>query len=190
MSQAIRIELTEQEKQYLFDLVRSTIERGLAGQPPLPEKDVPLPPEGALRNPMGAFVTLNLKGNLRGCIGMMQPIAPLYLTVAAMANAAAFGDRRFPPLTAEEWPDVTFEISILGPTAPCPDINEIELGRHGILLESRGRTAVFLPQVPVEQGWSVKGTLEQLCRKAALPPGTWRDRTATVYWYETTVIHP
>ena len=101
-----------------------------------------------------------------------------------------FEDPRFRPLAAAEWPEVDFDISILGPTSPCPDIDLIELGRHGLMLEARGRTAVFLPQVPVEQGWSVKGTLEQLCRKASLPPGTWRDRTAVIYWYEATVIHP
>ena len=190
MSQTVQVNLTKDEEQFLFDLVRSSIERGLAGKQALPEGELPVPPEGTLRQNMGAFVTLHLKGELRGCVGLMQPVVPLYVAVAAMAYAAAFQDRRFPPLTAAEWPDVSFEISILGPTSPCPDINLIELGKHGILLESRGRTAVFLPQVPVEQGWSVKGTLEQLCRKAALPPGTWRDRTATVYWYETTVIHP
>lgn len=190
MSQAVQVTLTDEEKDFLFNLTRSTIERGLAGQPPVADKDLPVPPEGVLREHLGAFVTLHRQGELRGCIGLMRPMLPLYRAVAAMARAAAFEDPRFSPLTAAEWPQVDFEISILGPTSPCPDIDRIELGRHGLLLEARGRTAVFLPQVPVEQGWSVKGTLEQLCRKAALPPGTWRDRTATVYWYEATVIHP
>lgn len=190
MSQALQVTLTEQEKSFLFDLVRSCIERGFEGLPPLMEDGLPVPPDGALKEHLGAFVTLDIKGQLRGCIGMMRPAGPLYVTVAAMARAAAFHDQRFPALTKEEWPNVGFEISILGPTSPCPDIEQIELGRHGILLESRGRTSVFLPQVPVEQGWSVKGTLEHLCRKADLPPGTWRDRTATVYWYESLLIRP
>lgn len=190
MSQAVQLVLTEQERQYLFDIVRAAIERGLEGKPALAEADLPEPPTAQLKELMGAFVTLHLGGQLRGCVGVMRPVAPLHLVVSDMARAAAFGDNRFPPLTREEWPDVTFEISILGPATPCPDINLIELGRHGIMLESRGRTAVFLPQVPVEQGWSVKGTLEQLCRKAAIPPGTWRDRTATVFWYEALVIRP
>ncbi len=190
MSQAVRIQVADEEKQWLFDLVRSTIERGLAGLPSLEEGALPEPSEGALRERLGAFVTLRRRGELRGCIGLMRPILPLYQAVAAMARAAAFEDPRFRPLTTEEWPEVDFDISILGPTSPCPDIDRIELGRHGLMLEARGRTAVFLPQVPVEQGWSVKGTLEQLCRKASLPPGTWRDRTAVIYWYEATVIHP
>lgn len=190
MSQAVRISLTDEDKQWLFNLTRSTIEHGLKGLPPLAEQDLPPPPEGALREPLGVFVTVHRQGELRGCIGLMRPLLPLYQAVTAMARAAAFEDPRFTPLTAAEWPDLEFEISVLGPTSPCPDIALIELGRHGLMLEARGRTAVFLPRVPVEQGWSVKGTLEQLCRKACLPPGTWRDRTATVYWYEATVIHP
>ena len=190
MSQAVRIQVTDEEKQWLFALVRSTVERGLAGLPPLAEGELPEAPEGALRERLGAFVTLRRQGELRGCIGLMRPMLPLYQTVAAMARAAAFEDPRFRPLAAAEWPEVDFDISILGPTSPCPDIDLIELGRHGLMLEARGRTAVCLPQVPVEQGWSVKGTLEQLCRKASLPPGTWRDRTAVIYWYEATVIHP
>lgn len=190
MSQAVRVTLTDEEKQFLFELARSTIERGLAGLAPLPEGDLPPPPGDVLQKPMGAFVTLHRQGALRGCIGLMRPVAPLYVAVAAMARAAAFEDRRFMPLTAAEWPQVDMEISVLGPTSPCPDLNLIELGRHGIMLEARGRTAVFLPQVPVEQGWTLKGTLEQLCRKAGLPPGTWRDLTATIYWYEATVLRP
>lgn len=190
MSQALCLQLSDEEKQWLFALVRSTIERGLNGLPPLPDDRQPQPPEGALREHLGVFVTLNLHGSLRGCIGLMRPILPLYLATAAMSRAAAFEDPRFRPLTAAEWPDVDFEISILGPSAPCPDIDLIELGRHGLVLEARGRAAVFLPQVPVEQGWSVKDTLEQLCRKASLPPGSWRDSTAVISWYEATIIHP
>ncbi len=188
MSQAVQITLTDQEKSYLFDIVRQSIEAGLNGKGSPEESELPAPPTDNLRQPLGAFVTLEKSGQLRGCIGMIQAVAPLYVVVNAMAWAAAFDDKRFPPVTRDEMPDIAFEISVLGPVTPCPDVNQIEIGRHGILLESRGRRAVFLPQVPVEQGWSVKGTLEQLCRKAALPPGTWRDRTATVFWYEATVI--
>lgn len=190
MSQALHIQVTDEERQWLFTLVRSTIERGLAALPPLPDTEQPQPPEGVLRERLGAFVTLHRRGELRGCIGLMGPILPLYLAVAAMARAAAFEDHRFPPLTAVEWPDVDFDISILGPTSPCPDIELIELGRHGLMLEARGRAAVFLPQVPVEQGWTVRDTLEHLCRKASLPPGAWRDDAAVISWYEATVIHP
>ncbi|MCH5276898.1 MAG: AmmeMemoRadiSam system protein A [Desulfovibrionaceae bacterium] len=190
MSHALPIQLTQAEQQWLFGLVRSTIERGLKGLPPLAGDELPQAPEGALREHLGAFVTLQLRGKLRGCMGLMRPILPLCQAVAAMARAAAFEDPRFMPLSAAEWPDVDFEISILGPSAPCPGTDRIELGRHGLMLEARGRTAVFLPRVPVEQGWSVRDTLEQLCRKASLPPDAWRDSTAIISWYEASVIHP
>lgn len=190
MSHTLHIQITGEERQWLFALVRSTIERGLTGLPPLPDDEVPQAPQGALREHLGAFVTLHRRGELRGCIGLMRPIMPLYLAVAAMARAAAFEDPRFRPLTAAEWPNVDFDISILGPSTPCPDIGLIELGRHGLMLEARGRTAVFLPQVPVEQGWTVTGTLEQLCRKASLPTDAWRDDTAVISWYEAQVIRP
>lgn len=187
MSQAVRIQVTDEEKQRLFDLVRSTIERSLAGLPPLTEETLP---EGALRECRGVFVTLRRRGELRGCIGLARAVLPLYRAVADMARAAAFEDPRFRPLTASEWPEVDFDISILGPVSPCPDIRLIEPGRHGLVLEARGRSALFLPQVPVEQGWTVPETLEQLCRKASLPPGAWRDRAAVISWYEATLIHP
>jgi AmmeMemoRadiSam system protein A len=190
MSQAVSIVPTENEAEFLFDIVRRVIERGLSGLPLPSEKDVPEPPEGVLRQPMGAFVTLHRNGRLRGCIGTMQPSAPLYLTVALMAWNAAFRDHRFHPLTREEMPGLTFDISLLGPMAPCPDREKIELGRHGIMLQARGRGAVFLPQVPVEQGWTLTETLEQLCRKAALPPGAWREKNAVILWYESVLIKP
>lgn len=190
MSQAVKITLTAEERRFLIDLVPWSIKNGLEGRGRPPAGAIPPPPEGILREPMGAFVTLHKNGKLRGCIGMMQPITPLYQTVAAMAHAAAFEDGRFKPLASGELPDIKFDISILGPVSLCPDIKQIELGRHGVILKARGRSSVFLPQVPVEQGWSLTDTLEQLCRKAGLPPESWQDSTAAVHWYESLLIVP
>jgi AmmeMemoRadiSam system protein A len=190
MAQSVGITLAGHEEEFLFDVVRRVIERGLSGQGAPTEQDVPVPPGEVLRQPMGTFVTLHHRGRLRGCIGTMQPLSPLYLTVAFMAWNAAFRDHRFSPLAREEMPGLTFDISLLGPMAPCPDREKIELGRHGLMLQARGRSAVFLPQVPVEQGWTLTETLEQLCRKAGLPPGAWRDKNAVVSWYESALIKP
>ena len=190
MSQAVKITLTDEEKRFLIDLVPWSIKHGLEGRGRPAPGAVPAPPEGTLREPMGAFVTLHKNGKLRGCIGMMQPLAPLYQTVASMAHAAAFEDGRFKPVVRDELPNIKFDISILGPVAPCPDIKQIELGRHGIILKARGRSAVFLPQVPVEQGWSLTDTLEHLCRKAGIPLESWQDSTAVVQWYESLMIVP
>ena len=174
----------------MFDIVRWSLERGLSGSGAPGAEDTPKPVADILVQPMGAFVTLHCKGRLRGCIGMMQAITPLYLTVAAMAFSAAFQDRRFSPLRREELPDITFDISLLGPLAPCPDIALIELGRHGIMLQARSRSAIFLPQVPVEQGWTLQKTLEQLCHKAGLPAEAWQDEQASIFYYESLLLKP
>jgi AmmeMemoRadiSam system protein A len=142
----------------------------------------------ALRAPAGAFVTLHSKGRLRGCIGSMLPREPLYMTVSHMARAAAFQDPRFPPLRPEEWPGVSVEISVLSPLTRCPDPQLIEVGRHGLLLVRLGSSGVFLPQVPVEQGWDRDRYLENLCVKAGLPQGSWKEPDAELYWFEALVF--
>ncbi len=189
-SEPVAITLNKDEQRYLFDLVKLALERGTSGKG-LPElEELPVPPTENLKQNAGAFVTYTKNGSLRGCIGNMGADSPLYITVFSMAWHAAFGDNRFTPITKEELPSISPEISVLGPLSECPSQDLIEIGKHGVALTSRGRTAVFLPQVPLENGWTATGTLEQLCRKAHLPPGTWRDRTAVIYWYEATVIHP
>ena len=92
-----------------------------------------------------------------------------------MAFAAAFHDRRFRPVTLEELPRLSIEISVLTPVQRVGSPGEIRVGRDGVLLEKDGRQAVFLPQVATEQGWGRDEMLDQLCRKAGLPPGSWRD---------------
>ncbi len=169
--------------------MRWAIARSLNGQ----EHDdaaVPVPPEGVLHQPMGAFVTLHKNGSLRGCIGAMIGEKPLYLTVARMARAAAFEDHRFSPVRVEELGEITFDISVLSPLTPCPGPQAIIPGKHGVLLQARGRSAVFLPQVATEQGWSVADMLQNLCRKAGLPLDAWQDPDARLWWYEALCIQP
>ncbi len=189
-SEPVAIQLSKEEQRYLFALVDLALARGTSGQGLPKLEELPPPPTENLQQKAGVFVTLTKNGDLRGCIGNMEPDTELYITVFSMAWHAAFGDSRFSPVTAAELPAIKAEISVLGPITECPSQDLLEIGKHGIMITSRGRSAVFLPQVPLENGWSVNGTLEQLCRKAHLPPGTWRDRTAAIYWYEATVIHP
>lgn len=183
--------LNREQQQQLGQVARFAIERGFAGKGPVnsPE-DMPGPDDAALCQPLGAFVTLSLHGNLRGCIGTMQTPNPLFFTVARMAYAAAFQDHRFAPLRPEEWPLCHLEISVLGPLSPCPGPEYITIGRHGLILVHAGKSGVFLPQVPVEQGWDVPAYLEHLCAKAALPPGSWKAAGAQLYWYEAFVFSP
>ena len=110
---------------------------------------------------------------------------PLFRNVWRMARAAAFEDLRFPPLRPEEFERLDIHISVLGPLSPCPAIEQIEIGKHGLLLELDGSSGVFLPEVPVEQGWNKQAYLENLCIKAGLPSKSWRTERAHLYWYET-----
>jgi len=131
-----------------------------------------------LESPCGAFVTLHktdgATGNraLRGCIGRLTANMPLEETVRAMAKEAAFGDPRFPPVKKEELADCQIEVSALSPMSRCEDTGQIEIGVHGLYLTARGRSGVLLPQVPVEQGWSLDEYLDYISVKAGLPAGS------------------
>jgi AmmeMemoRadiSam system protein A len=137
---------------------------------------------GALLQPCGAFVTLHKRTRgeeaLRGCIGRMASPDPLEKTVRVMAAEAAFGDPRFPPLSGDEWPACDIEISALSPMELCPDPRQVRVGVHGLYLTLRGRAGVLLPQVPVEQGWSLDEYLDYICVKAGLPPRAYADPAA------------
>lgn len=124
----------------------------------------------------GAFVTLETKGNeLRGCIGRTESSDPLVLTVASMANAAAFGDKRFKPLERNELENLIISITVLSKPHTIGDYKEIEIGKHGIILEKDGHSAVFLPSVPVDFHWNRDQTLEHLSEKAGLPKDAWHQ---------------
>lgn len=186
MSEPFRFSLTDQEKSYLKDLVRLSIASRLkpGGGPATP----PEPPTEALRAKLGAFVTLELNRRLRGCIGHLMGSGPLYQTVWSMAQAAAFEDPRFSPLTPREFAEVEIEISILSPITPCPDVDKIEIGRHGLIVRRGFQSGLLLPQVAVEWKWSRTQFLEQTCRKAGLPPDAWRQKDTEILWFEAEVF--
>ena len=163
--------LTDADKAALLKLARSTVERYLTtGTFPLPRPSSP-----ALRSMQGAFVTIKKKGDLRGCIGHMAEDMPLAQVVGRMALAAAFEDTRFTPVRAEELASLEYEISVLTPMKPAPGVGSIVVGRDGVVIQKGGRSAVFLPQVAPEQGWSREEMLGHLCEKAGLDAGCWRS---------------
>lgn len=163
--------LDERQKRTLLTIARESIEAVFAGGRLHVD---PSQFDEVLRRPAGAFVTLNKLGELRGCIGSIEPAAELVVAVSRSAVNAAFRDPRFHPVTAEEMSEIDLEVSVMGPVEPVRDIAAIVPGRDGLIV-SRGRNAgLLLPQVASEYGWDRETFLDQTCRKAGLAPGTWR----------------
>ena len=124
--------------------------------------------------PCGAFVTLHKQGTLRGCIGYTISHEPLEETIRDAALSAAFRDPRFNPVSEEELPEISLEISLLTPPEEISSPEQLELGVHGALIKSAYSTGLFLPQVAPEQGWNKDEFMDNLCLKAGLPRNHWR----------------
>jgi AmmeMemoRadiSam system protein A len=140
----------------------------------LEQRDIHLTsPSPHLAEQRGAFTTLYYHGELRGCVGFVLPVAPLYRTVAETARGAAFEDGRFSPVTREEASGLDISLSILSQVVPIRP-EEVEVGRHGLLIGLSGRRGLLLPRVPIEHDWDRETFLEQTCKKAGLPPDAWR----------------
>jgi AmmeMemoRadiSam system protein A len=121
----------------------------------------------------GVFTTLYLNRSLRGCVGYALPVAPLYLAVAETARAAAFEDSRFPPVSRAEAPGLEVSLSVLSPLSPIRP-EDVDVGRHGLVVSVGANRGLLLPQVPVEYGWDRETFLRQTCHKAGLPSDAWR----------------
>jgi len=162
-------EYSPRERQELVEYAREGILSKL-------ENRIPLPVEASrhLSEPRGAFTTLYVRGKLRGCVGYPAAVLPLYRTVFETARAAAFEDPRFIPLVLGEAPELRVSISVLSPVAPIRP-EEVEIGRHGLIISLGASRGLLLPQVPVEHGWDRVTFLEQTCQKAGLSPNAWRS---------------
>lgn len=159
---------------------RSVIAARLAGHDP----DTVAPPPDAERPHSGVFVTLRKLKRLRGCIGTLDDRLPLTQAVRHAAVSAAFNDPRFPPLQPAELPDVRIEVSILSPPCRMQRLDELELGRHGIIVQRGQRRGLFLPKVATECGFTRETLLERCCtEKAGLPPDAWKDPDTEVYLF-------
>lgn len=161
--------LDESQRNSLLGIARRALEGYLgAGQIPPGEGA-----QGTLAAPGAAFVTLTKNGRLRGCIGYTQAVAPLFKVVQECAVAAATEDPRFPPVSPKELPSLRVEISVLTPLFPIRP-EEVEIGKHGLMVAQGRMRGLLLPQVPVEWGWDRETFLDQTCVKAGLPPSAWR----------------
>lgn len=165
----------------LARIAREAIARALEGVRARPSPD---PPVDAERR--GVFVTLRRRedGELRGCIGFVEALLPLHEAVSHAAVGAALRDRRFRAVTRAELPALAVHVSVLGTLRLCRP-EEVEIGRHGVVIRCRARRALLLPQVAVEQGWDRETLLRELCRKAGLPVDAWRDGDGELLVFET-----
>lgn len=133
----------------------------------------------------GAFCTLKIGDNLRGCIGNFAGTGPLREVLPRVVRESALNDPRFPPVTSHEVPDISVSLSILFSSEPVESIAAIQPGRDGVILQVGHRRAVFLPEVAAEQGWDRETLLEGLCRKGGFPPGTWKRGDARLETFRT-----
>jgi MEMO1 family protein len=174
--------LTTEDKALLKTIALKAIEAKFAGTVYTP----PVTP--SLESPRGAFVTLKNNDRLRGCIGMVMSTEPLSTVIASMAAAAAFDDPRFPAVVAGEMPKLDIEISVLSRLERVHDLRTIVIGTHGLMIRLELHSGLLLPQVAVENEWDAPEFLEQVCLKADLPKGSFRDRNAEVYRFTADVF--
>jgi AmmeMemoRadiSam system protein A len=166
-------EFTAEERKILLRLAHDAIESAFES------REIALdPPSPHLAELRGAFTTIYLRGQLRGCVGYVFAVTSVYQTVAETARAAAFEDTRFWPVTREEAPDLDVSLSILSPLQAIQP-EQVEIGKHGLLISHHGHRGLLLPQVPVEHRWDRTTFLEQTCRKAGLPLDAW-EKGATI----------
>ena len=161
-------EFSREERLLLLRLAHDAIVSALE------QREISLaPPSAHLAELRGAFTSIYLRSELRGCVGYVLPVVPVYAAVAETARAAAFEDTRFYPVTREEAPDLEIEISILSPPQPIHP-EDVKVGKHGLLIGMQGHRGLLLPQVPREHGWDRITFLEQTCRKAGLSRDAWQ----------------
>lgn len=159
------------------------------GSKPSPPDDV----DPVFRTERGVFVTLEKEDELRGCIGRPNPEQTAIQAIIEAGYGAATNDPRFPPVSESELHRITVEVSVLTPPQPLEGgadtyQESINVGRDGLIIENGGRSGLLLPQVPVDRDWSVEEFLDQTCRKAGLPRGSWREEETTVLQFSAQVF--
>jgi len=176
--------LTEEEKRTLHQIAKTVIENKAKGKA-VPDFKIE---STTLKENRGAFVTIQKKGQLRGCIGYIEGHGPLYKTIEEMAEAAAFRDPRFSPVKEKELPELDIEISVLTPLKKITNVNEIEVGKHGIYIKKGWFSGLLLPQVATEYGWDRQTFLEHTCQKAGLPSNAWKEKDTEIYIFSADIF--
>jgi len=173
---------SENEKKELLNVAKDAI-TGYVTNGKVPEVEMKNP---KFKTDGAVFVTIKMNGSLRGCIGHIQPIMPLYRSIINNAVAACSSDPRFPPMKKDELKDMDVEISILSPLEPLKDVKNIQIGKHGLVISKGMQRGILLPQVAKELGWDRDTFLEQICLKAGLPRDAWKD--ADLYTFTAEVL--
>lgn len=180
--------LSQKDKKILLKAARESISYVFKKEKVPSSDDIEIKITPGIKQEMGAFVTLHKNERLRGCIGEIIARRPLYEAVVAQAVNSAFRDYRFPQLQPSELEEIDIEISALSPPEKIDSYEDIKLGKHGIIIEKGGKTAVFLPQVAPEQNWTLEETLTHLSIKAGLSSDAWR-KGAEFKVFEADVFH-
>ncbi len=175
--------LADGEKVKLLEIARESIKSYLTVGT-VPQFEV----SDKLKEPGAAFVTLERQGQLRGCIGHTVAAEPLYKTVSTCAIQAAVADPRFPAVRAHELSGLDIEISVLTPLQEVTSLDQIEVGRDGLMISMDGRRGLLLPQVATDYGWNRAQFLEHTCNKAGLPKDAYKSPRATIYMFQALVF--
>ncbi len=175
--------LGNREKQLLLELARRALTLAVQRRESL-DSD---PQDPELGKSFGAFVTLRKRGRLRGCIGQIGSDGSLLEVVAHCAKAAALEDPRFEPVRVDELPEIEIELSVLSPLEEiAPD--QIEVGKHGLMVSAGPRRGVLLPQVAIECHWAAGRFLEETCAKAGLKRDAWREPETKIHGFTAEVF--
>ena len=175
---------TDEEKKLLHDVAIYAI-RSRCLEKPFPNLGA-IPTK--LQDKYGAFVTIKKNGNLRGCIGTVISQINILDTIKTMAIRAAFSDPRFTPVIGPELDHLEVEISVLSPLKKIKDISEIEVGKHGILIQNQQYSGLLLPQVAIEQNWNLNQFVESVCKKAGLKSTAYSHPSTILYTFEADVF--
>lgn len=177
-------QLSESGKEEALSLARWCLKKVIRGR----NKPKPHLGDSLFTEKRGVFITLKSGGNLRGCIGTVEPVFTIEKGICEMAEGAATRDPRFPPITAEELDKISIEISILTPLEEISGPSEIEVGTHGLIVEFGQFKGLLLPQVAVEEKWDENQFLNYTCQKAGLPKDTWKAGNCKIFRFTATVF--
>ena len=182
--------LTDKEGKLLLKLAHDSISSAFAGK----KLDIDEKIQKKFSEARGVFVTITIKDELRGCIGFVEPIEPLWKAVVDAANCSAFSDPRFLPLTEDEWKKADIEISVLTQpklikvSEPKDYLKKIRVGKHGLIVQMGNFHGLLLPQVFTEWKADALRALEMTCQKAGLQVDAWQSKNCKVYSFEAQIF--